>query len=730
MAVVSDYKLALWRTAVLNLDLGIIIGDVTGRVLERNDVLECLQGVEPARAREFVELSEPGGPPLPAEQWPMARVCRGEVVRNLELETRRSDLGRSWCVSYTGSVVPSPDGGPDLVVLSMRDVTAERRARQSHLLLEAVTEGMTDPVFVKDCAGRFLLANDAVCRLNGFQREELLGRTDADLFEPDSAAHVRERDLHIIRTGLTETEEETLTTHEGVQRTFLTTKAPYRNRAGEILGVLGIARDITALLESQRHLRELADAMPQVVWTTRPDGSVEYVNQRGLATFGKHDPEDPLAIVHPEDRERLVQRMQTTLREGQPFSCEHRLRTQEGHYRWFLHRQAPGYDAHGDVVRWYCTATDITEHKELEAQFAQAQKMEAVGRLAGGVAHDFNNLLTVIQGYCSLLLETLEPDSPHREAVSAIHDAGARSARLTRQLLSFSRQDRCDPRVLDLNTVLRDCQKLLRRLIGEDVAMQLELDPDLPPLLADPGQLEQLIMNLAVNARDALPHGGTFQVRTRRRGDELELYVSDNGTGMTPEVLDKIFDPFYTTKPVGRGTGLGLSVVHGVVKRMGGSVCVQSAPGTGTAFTFLFPATREAVAPSVPAASKSSNGCSGTILLVEDDRAVRRLVTLALRKHGYRVLEAGSGREALERIGEPFDMLLSDVVMPEMNGAQLAEAMEAQRPGLPVLLMTGYAPEDLLERGVGNRDLLAKPFTPAVLVERVNRALSFQGQGR
>jgi len=390
------------------------------------------------------------------------------------------------------------------------------------------------------------------------------------------------------------------------------------------------------------------------------------------------------------------------------------------------------------------TVRDLTRQRKLEDQLMQAQKMEAVGQLAGGVAHDFNNLLTVIMSYSSLLLADAAPDATDRDDIQAISDAAARAAGLTRQLLAFSRKQVLQLQAVNVNAIVTDIEKMLRRLIGEDISLSTHLDPDLALISADPGQLEQVLLNLAVNARDAMPDGGALTLTTDNAdlseehsnrhmgavpGKYIMLAVTDTGTGMTKEVQQRLFEPFYTTKGAGKGTGLGLATVHGIVKQLGGDVYVYSEVGHGTTFKVYFPHLTTTPEPVVAAPEhREAPRGSETILLAEDDDALRSLGARVLGAFGYRVLVARTGAEALRIVANhegPIDLVATDVVMPEMSGSQLVAEVLKARPGIRVLFMSGYTDDEVMRRGVidGQTAFLQKPFTPDVLAHKVRAVL-------
>jgi len=449
--------------------------------------------------------------------------------------------------------------------------------------------------------------------------------------------------------------------------------------------------------------------------------------------------------VHPDDRTRVIEGFRRL--RGMPSATERitmRLRHKNGSWRVIdtvrrnlLHDPA----VRGVVVN----ARDVTEHQRLEEEFRQAQKLDSIGRLAGGIAHDFNNLLTVVLSCAEALRADLAKGKPASaadvEAVEEIGAAGARARDLTRQLLAFARRQVIAPVPLDLNVAVRRSESLLRRLLGEDIELVVRLQPDLWPAKCDPGQVEQIIMNLAVNARDAMVGGGTLTIETANRelgagggspgtGGEREQYVRlavrDSGSGMGDEVKAHLFEPFFTTKPKGRSTGLGLATVYGIVKQNGGLITVESEPGRGSTFEILLPRTLEPPAQgAADPPAVATGGGTETLLVVEDDPQVREVTVRALRAGGYHVLVAGGGREALDLPAlKELKLLVTDVVMPGMGGWELAEAMRRRYPGLRVLFVSGYTQTNLAERGV---ELLSKPFTPTTLLARVRLVLDAPG---
>ncbi len=463
-----------------------------------------------------------------------------------------------------------------------------------------------------------------------------------------------------------------------------------------------------------------------------------------------------LERVHPDDLDRVKQVLDDALRSHHPFICNHRAVLPDGTERTLQGRGEIAVNERGEPVKMFGTVQDISETiraeealRRSEEQLRQAQKMEAVGRLAGGVAHDFNNLLTVINGYCGLSLLKMKPRDPLRKNAEEIQRAGEHATTLTRQLLAFSRKQVLQPKVLDLNEIVGNMEKMLRRLIGEDVELFTSFAPSLGRVMADPGQIEQVVLNLAVNARDAMPRGGKLNISTanvfidqktkfRNRalgvGNYVMLAVSDNGVGMTDEVKEHLFEPFFTTKGVGKGTGLGLATCYGIISQSDGDIRVYSEPGSGTTMKIYLPRTDELPQQISKAESGVLAGGNESVLIVEDEKTVRKFMTSVLRESGYQVQEAANAMEALLFIekGASFDLVVTDVIMPQMSGKDLYDKIKAQTPEAKVLFISGYTDDALANFGVLDSGLsfLEKPFSPARFTQKIREVLDGNNKRR
>jgi len=501
------------------------------------------------------------------------------------------------------------------------------------------------------------------------------------------------------------------------------------------------------LQETSQKLQALFRASPGAIIVLDPGGLVKIWNPTAERLFGWTSEEvmDRLLPIVPEDKQGTFRLLRGLSMQGEAFSgVELTLQRKDGSPIDISLSTAPLLDPEGNITGIMAIVVDLTAHKQLETQLIQAQKMEAVGRLAGGVAHDFNNLLTAMMSYGDLLLHSLPQDDPLRQHTEQIMKAADRASVLTRQLLAFSRKQILEPRVINLNEVVVDVEKMLLRLIGEDIDLVTVLDRDLGPVKSDPGHIEQVILNLAINARDAMPQGGKLTIETAnvyldeayarshvgvRPGPYEMLAISDNGTGMDPETQAHIFEPFFTTKESGKGTGLGLATVYGIVKASGGHIWVYSEPGHGTTFKIYFPRAEEGVeATRAEETPPESLQGSETVLVVEDEDVLRSMICRGLRTYGYTVLEAPQGAEALKTCEQHQGLIhlaLIDVVMPQMSGRTLAERLAPLAPEMKVLYMSGYTQDTIMHHGILDREVffIEKPFNPVTLAGKVRRVL-------
>ncbi len=651
--------------------------------------------------------------------------------------------------------------GGRMFVMQNQLLVSSRELEKNLSLLRGITEGTTDAVFIKDLQGRYLMINSAGGRFLGRSMEEVIGRNDMELFNPEEGREIMKRDREVVQSGTMQTYEESATSGRAA-RTYLSNKGPFRDANGEVVGLLGICRDITdrklveeEISKSEQRLRIHVEHTPLAVIEWDLDFRVASWNPAAERIFGYSRAEamgqHGSFTVPPQFREHVDRVWHDLLaqkggarstndnitKDGRTISCE-----------WY---NTPLVDDSGRVLGVASLVQDVTERVVLEDRLRQSQKMEAVGRLAGGVAHDFNNLLTVILGYTQLLMDGLPPGSRLADGTAQIKSAADRAAGITRQLLAFSRKQVRSPRLIDLNDVMLNLDTMLRRLIGEDIEVLTIPATDLGTVKADPGQIEQILMNLALNARDAMPNGGkltleTFNVqldeayshehRPVEPGRYVMLAVSDTGVGMSPETLAHIFEPFYTTKEPGKGTGLGLSTVYGIVKASGGYVWVYSELGQGTTFKIYLPRVDQPAQP-LSAENRPAGVQRGTetILLVEDDPQVNQLSSSVLAHCGYKVLTAANPQEGLALCRthpQEIHLLVTDVVMPKMNGRQLAEQVARIRPSMKLLYISGYTSNAIVHYGVLDAGLwfLPKPFSLAALVAKVREVLDAPADGR
>jgi PAS domain S-box-containing protein len=622
--------------------------------------------------------------------------------------------------------------------------------------LRRLWEGSLDGFRVTDEGGIIVRVNPACCRIFGKTREEMEGAVFTCCYREDARAEVMAVHNSCLNGHSVPIRTEWDLPRSDGQRLCLEVSYSAIAAAGGRV-VLSILRDVTAQKRSQEELqkneekyRGLVETTPDWIWEVDLAGRLTYSNASVQGILG-YQPEEVVGhsmawLLDPADGRGMEERLSGVGAERRGWkNLVLRWRHKDGSWRYLESYASPILDMHGKVAGYRGVDRDITEQRAMLQRFDQAQKLESIGRLAGGIAHDFNNLLTVILGYSNQVLDKLFPSDPLHGPVSAIEKAGRRAADLTRQLLAFSRRQAVQPALLDLNSIIADTERMLRRVIGEDIALSTSLCPDLKLVVADPGQIAQVLMNLAVNARDAMPKGGEILIATSHveisdtsaqgsaglwPGSWVLLTFSDTGIGMDEYVQSRLFEPFFTTKQPEKGTGLGLSTVYGIVKQAGGHIWVYSELMKGSTFKIYLPAIQGAAASPAPETAAPDPRGTETVLLVEDQEEVRKFVVQSLEPLGYAVLPASSPADCLkllEHYDKPIDLVVTDMVMPGMSGSQLVAKIEKLRPEIRrVLYMSGYAEElvlspDNIKTGVW---YLSKPFTRQMLAAKIREAVS------
>jgi two-component system cell cycle sensor histidine kinase/response regulator CckA len=762
----------------------VAVFDREGRITRFNRACEITTGysADEVRGRPFWDLLL-----LPEEMETVrgvfADLLAGQTPGTVEHHWVTKQGTRRF-LTWATTLLRDSEGEPEHIIAMGIDVTEHRRAEQAlrdsreqyRFFIQQTTEGVwcaeVDPplpvdapeqVQIAHCANHAYLVevNDAMVRMYGCRdaSEHIGARLGStfDMADPRTQEFFRGFIQGGYRTGDLESREFDL---HGTPRRFVNHMVGVVEER-RLTRIWGTQHDVTerqgaeeAVRAARDHLKALVDASPLAIVGVDAVGVVLSWNRAAEDTFGWTADE---AIGHrlinvPLDKQGEFEALLARVLGEHPFTSYETQRLRKDGSRIDVSiSTAALHDARGRPIGSVAIYADVTERKRAEEQlqlsqeqFRQAQKMEAVGRLAGGIAHDFNNLLTAILSYSELALTDLRPGDPIREDIQQIREAGLRAAELTKQLLAFSRRQLFQVRSLSLNDVVIHTERMLQPLMGDDVEIRLGLSPTLAHTRADAGQLEQVLLNLAVNARDAMPSGGTLTLTTATvklaedaaarwghlaPGAYVTLSVQDTGTGMSPEVQERIFEPFFTTKGPGQGTGLGLSTVYGIVKQSGGHIFVSSEPGGGSLFTIYLPASAPAPEPAPAEPSGAAvQGTSETVLLVEDEDLVRQLTREILLRNGYRVLEAADGVEALRVVTQyqgEIDLMVTDVVMPRMSGNELVGHARPLRPGMRVLYVSGYSEEAIARHGqlTEGIELLSKPFTPGILTAKIRQIL-------
>jgi PAS domain S-box-containing protein len=656
---------------------------------------------------------------------------------------------------------------------SLREQAEKNRRRQAEAelahtsqLMRSVLDGAADAIFVKDPQGRYLLCNTAAAKMIGRSADEVIGCDDGLLFPPDTARAMREGDRAVMASRRVQTWEEELQLFNGAQCVTLVTKGPVFDAQGRISGVFGVSRDVTRLKHAETQLkiqeqeyrrlsqeyRTLLDNLPDGIIHLSPELQILWANAAAHQMFndgvarlepGRHchaalwDQAKPCALCPAT---RCVASRQSEIGCLAPVGVD----------RQFEIGAVPVFNKSGDLEGVIEIIRDVTAHHKLEEQFRQAQKMESIGTLAGGIAHDFNNILSAVLGYGEMALEDLDQEHPAYNSVRSVIEAGMRASHLTKDLLLFSRKQISRKETVNVNTILSRVEKFIRRIIGEDIQCVTHLSPAPLPVFADSHQLDQVLMNFATNARDAMPGGGLLTLTTTRveqddtfaaahglphPGPYALISVADTGRGMDRETAGKIFEPFFTTKEMGKGTGLGLAVVYGIIKDHLGHVEVASEPGKGSTFTVRLP-----LAEAAPSRRREQRewdhlrGGTETILLAEDEATVRHLLSSILEKKGYTVIKAVNGEDAVQKFREHRNnvaLLLFDLIMPKMTGKAAMDAIHAICPETPGIFISGYAPENMQQKDLldARAEMLFKPVSPKEMLATVRKILDAGGPG-
>jgi PAS domain S-box-containing protein len=761
----ADKRLLLQAAALEAAANSIVITDNKGTILWTNQAFSRLTGYSSeevlGKNPRLLKSGEQDSA-FYTNMW--ATITSGRTWQG-ELTNRRKD-GSLYTEEMTITPLHIGTGGITHYVAIKQDVTsrkiAEEALRQAEEKYRRIFEDAMIGIFQVTPEGRPVSINRALARIHGYDSPEQLLAEVSNLghqlsVDPDA---LQELGRVLEKDGLLHSAEFEIFSNDGSTKWVLANVRTVSDADGKVVLHEGTVEDITERRKGEEFLREKAAmqeqlsmvlaTVPGVVYSflMRADGSsaIPFASSRLRDIFDvapdaiKLDASPALAMIHPDDLSHFQEATADSFRRLRPWHEEFRVNHPKRGLVWVKGDASPERQQDGSVL-WHGFLIDTTERKHLESQLLQAQKMEAVGRLAGGVSHDFNNIMGIVLGYSDLIAETLSPSDLNLHRIMKIRDAALRATGLIRQLLAFSRLQVFAPTLMDLNVSITHLAEMLPRLLGEDIQLTLSLNPNLWTVKADPSQIDQVLLNLSVNARDAMPHGGKLVIETHNveldescstmhpdvpPGPFAMICVSDTGTGISSEAMPHIFDPFFTTKEMGKGTGLGLSTVYGIVRQSGGFISVDTKVPGGTTFKIYLPRQCGMAPVAVPKRENARPKTVGSkrILLAEDDAALREIVSIQLEELGYTVLAASNGREALrmaEKQEGPIDLLLTDVVMPGMNGRQLADRLKQKIPALKVLFVSGYSGDVILREGSlePGAYFVHKPITKMALDEKL-----------
>ncbi|MBT4689185.1 MAG: PAS domain S-box protein [Rhodospirillaceae bacterium] len=763
----------LWERSIV----AIVRAEPNGRYLAANPAAVRLYGFE--SERDMLEaVPDPTNDIYvrPEERDHLVSMIR-EGAEAIGVDTEIYSHGKRDTIWIRQNIWPAHDGDGRLLFLEgyMEDITEKKKAELALATLNATLErkveertaalagserqyraildNMLDTYYRADAEGRIIMISPSVQTLTGYSQDEVIGKFLAK-FYADPAERAKFLQQLEQNNGVVEAYE-ALMRHKNGEPIWVSTSARYvLDDKGRVVGIEGTSRDISerkkaddALGKSEGQLRLIIDNLPILITYVDTNEKFLYVNQTCADWYNQRQEEiagKSVADIHGDNYPLFKPRIDAVL-SGESFTFEDRNLYPDGVWRDIRSQHVPQFDAAGVVQGYFSFTEDITERKNRDEQLRQAQKMEAVGQLTGGIAHDFNNILAVMMGNLSLLDQELGAGHEYSTMLEPTMRAGERASELTHRMLAYARVQPLSVKAVDANAVLEGAEHLLRRSLTEEIEIEFNMASDLITCLADPGQLEQAVLNLAINARDAMPEGGRLRIETANAslpqagtngdldvmpGEYVMIAVTDTGTGIPAENLAQIFEPFFTTKDVGKGTGLGLSMVYGFVKQSRGDIIVESGENTGTTFKIFLPcATETAVEAEQPREAQAVSARAGeTIVLVEDDPDVQAMAARALKRNGYRVLVASTGPEGLDILSNQphVDLLLTDVTLPGgLNGRQIAEKARILDGSLKVLFMSGYSKETIVEgrRLLPDIELLAKPFLPSELMRRIREIL-------